>query len=157
MIEEPGNFRTRKIRIKQEPGALHDRRLAAGLSQRGAHIGCAAVLPDDRVVDRPPGRAVPHDRGLALVGDPDRGDIAGVGAGFRHRGVRRCDHARPDLLRIVLDQPRRRIDLAELLLRGRDRRERGIEQDGAGRGRALIDREEKIRHLLMLQFSGLPN
>ena len=35
----------------------------------------AAVLPDDGVVDRPAGRAVPHDRGLALVGDAERGDV----------------------------------------------------------------------------------
>src|SRR5262249_45115269 len=40
----------------------------------------------------------------------------------------------------------RRIDLREFLLRGRDRGERGIEQNRAGRGRALIDGEKIIRH-----------
>ena len=39
-----------------------------------AEVGGAAVLPDDRVVDRLAGLAVPDDRRLALVGDADRGD-----------------------------------------------------------------------------------
>ena len=34
----------------------------------------AGVPPDDRVGDREPRRAIPHDRRLPLVGDPDRGD-----------------------------------------------------------------------------------
>jgi hypothetical protein len=47
---------------------------------------------------------------------------------------------------------RRRVDLAEFLLCDRNRPKRAIEQDGAARGRALIDREEKVRHELMLQI-----
>ena len=39
-----------------------------------AEVGRAPVLPDDRVVDRLAGVAIPHDRRLALVGDADRGD-----------------------------------------------------------------------------------
>ena len=37
----------------------------------------AGVLPDDRVVQRPAGAAVPDERGLALVGDADGGEVAG--------------------------------------------------------------------------------
>ena len=44
----------------------------AGGAQRRAGVRGAAVLPDDRVVDRLAGRAIPDDRGLALVGDADR-------------------------------------------------------------------------------------
>jgi hypothetical protein len=35
--------------------------------------------------------------------------------------------------------------LGKFLLRTRDRRQRGIEQHGAGRGSTLIDREKVIR------------
>ena len=66
----------------------------------------------------------------------------GVGAGLRHGVAHGRDRRRPDFLRIVLDLSRPRIDLAEFLLRGRDRLERGIEHDGARRGGALIDCEE---------------
>ena len=55
------------------------------------------------------------------------------------------DRRRPDFLRVVLDLAGRRIDLREFLLRGRDRRERGVEHDGARRGRALVDGEEIVR------------
>ena len=41
---------------------------------------------------------------------------------------------------------RRRINLPEFLLRARDRIELGIEHDRARRGRALIDREQMVRH-----------
>ena len=49
-----------------------------------ADAGGAAILPDDRVVDRLAGRAVPDHRGLALVGDADGGDVLRREAGLRH-------------------------------------------------------------------------
>jgi hypothetical protein len=45
-------------------------------AQLGAQRLGAAVLPDDGVVDRLAGAAVPQHRGLALVGDADGGDVA---------------------------------------------------------------------------------
>ena len=47
-------------------------RARAALAQRRG----AAVLPDDGVVDRLAGGAVPDTRGLALIGDADAGDVA---------------------------------------------------------------------------------
>ena len=111
-------------------------------AQPRAGVRGAPVLPDDGVVDRLAGGAVPHDRGLALVGDADAGDVLGRDAGLGHRGAHGRDHRRPDLLRIVLDLARRRIDLAQLLLRAGDRRERCVEHDGARRGGALVDGDE---------------
>ena len=114
-------------------------------SQRRAGVRGAPVLPDDGVVDRLAGRAVPDDRGLALVGDADAGDVLGRDAGLRHGLAHGRDRRRPDFLRIVLDPARRGIDLPQFLLRGRDRREPGVEHDGARRGGALVDGEE-MRH-----------
>jgi hypothetical protein len=96
-------------------------------------------------VDRTPRRAIPHDGGFALIGDTDRGDVARFGAGLPHGGTDRRNRRGPDFFRIVLDLSRTRIDLPELLLRRRDRLERGVEHDRARRGRALIDCEEIIR------------
>src|SRR5262249_49670438 len=56
------------------------------------------------------------------------------------------DHARPDLLGIVLDPAVGGKILRELLLRGGNRGERGIEHDGARRGRALVDGDKMGRH-----------
>ena len=53
--------------------------------KRIAEIRGAAVLPDDGVVDRLAGGAVPEHRGLALIGDADAGDVSGGKPRLRHR------------------------------------------------------------------------
>ena len=58
--------------------------MAGGL-ELGAAVGGAPVLPDQCGVDGLAGRAVPGDDRLALVGDADRGDLAGTS--------RRVDHS----------------------------------------------------------------
>ena len=136
----------REIRIEHEAGLVRDRALVAGGAQRRAGVRGAPVLPDDGVVDRLAVGAIPDDRGFALVGDADAGDVLGADAGLGHRLAHGRDHGRPDFLRIVLDPSRRRIDLAQLLLRDRDRRERCVEHDRPRRGGALVDGDEVGRH-----------
>src|SRR5438874_919656 len=97
-------------------------------------------------MDRPAGGAVPQDGGLALIGDTDRGDIGGADARLGHGGANSRDGRVPDLFRVVLNETWSGIDLAKLLLRGRDRNQRAVEQDGAGRRGALIDRKEMVGH-----------
>ena len=78
MVEQPGDLGGREIRIEHQAGFLRDRGLMPGRAQRRAGVGGAAVLPDDGVVDRPAVDAIPDDRGLALVGDADAGDVLGA-------------------------------------------------------------------------------
>ena len=146
MVEQPADLGRREIRIEHQAGLVRDRGLMAGGAQRRAGVGGAPVLPDDGVVDRLAVDAIPDDRGLALVGDADAGDVLGADAGLGHRLAHGRDHGRPDFLRIVLDPSRRRIDLAQLLLRDRDRRELGVEHDRPRRGGALVDGDEVGRH-----------
>ena len=84
MIEQPRDLGGGKIRVEQQPGFLRDLRLVPRGAQNIADIGGAPVLPDDSVVDRLAGGAIPDDDGLALVSDADRGDILGGDLGFRH-------------------------------------------------------------------------
>ena len=65
-------------------------------------VGGAAVLPDDGVVDRLAGAAVPDHHGLALVGDADGGDVGGGKPGVGQGLPRGGDDGCPDFLRIVL-------------------------------------------------------
>ena len=90
------------------------------MAQRRAGRLGAAVLPDDGIADRLSGRAVPDQRGLALIGDADRGDVARVEPGLVQRLARGGELAFPDLDRVVLDPARLRIDLPELALSHRD-------------------------------------
>src|SRR5439155_22209749 len=98
-----------------------------GARKRRAGTVRAAILPDDRVVDRLAGAAVPDDGGLALIGDADRRHIAGADAGARHRGARGRHGGRPDAGRVVLDMAGRWKDLLKLKLRESDRLQRFVE------------------------------
>src|SRR5262245_19120503 len=71
VVEDPGDLGAAEVRIDDQAGPLAHQAFGADLLQLGALRRGAAVLPDDRVVDRLPGLAVPHDRGLALVGDAE--------------------------------------------------------------------------------------
>jgi len=75
----------------------------------------APVLPHDGIGERLAGSALPHDRRLALIGDADRGDR--LRSDILERGAPRREYRLPDLLRIVLDFARSRIDLGERDLR----------------------------------------
>jgi hypothetical protein len=92
------------------------------------------------------GRAIPQHRGLALIRDADRGDVA---RGELRLGERRA-HAgagvAPDLERIVLDPPRLREVLLVFTLRARNDLPVVIEDDRAGRCGALVEREDVIGH-----------
>ena len=77
VVEQPLDLGRGEIRIDDEPGLRLNGLVPAFALQRIAARRGAPVLPDDRAVDRFPRAPVPHDRGLALIGDPDRGDAFG--------------------------------------------------------------------------------
>ena len=77
--EDPLELRRREVRIADEPRPLaHEvgRQLARNVRR-------AAVLPDDRALDRTAGPALPDDRRLALVRDSDRRELARPDPGVR--------------------------------------------------------------------------
>ena len=80
--QHPGQLGAGEIGIEQQAGLLGEE-LFQTLSLQLVAIACrAAVLPDDGVVDRLAGLAVPDDDGLALVGDADGRDVLGRDAGL---------------------------------------------------------------------------
>ena len=136
VIEHPAQLGRREGRVELEPGALADPWLV--LAQRGARLVGAAVLPDDRRMDGPPGRAVPDHEGLGLVRDAERSHLGGP----RPRALDRLHRRRDERLGVLLDQPgpreraadgdRRRAELAQL----------GVERDAARARRALVETED---------------
>ena len=89
-------------------------------------VSVPGVLPDDGVVDRLAGLAIPDDRRFALVGDADGGEVGGFDAGLGERPPDDLDAAGPDLDRIVLDPTGLGEDLLMLLLvDGHDAARRG--------------------------------
>ncbi len=143
VIENPCDLGAGEIGIDDQAGLGRDRRLVAFVFQLGADVGGAAVLPDDGAMNGLAGGAVPHHRGLALVGDADRGDVLGADAGLLQRLAAGRHRRGPDVLRLVLDPARRRKMLRKFLLRGCGDGDVGAKHDGArGRG-ALIDGQHK--------------
>src|SRR5690606_34494965 len=130
VIQDPGYLGAGEVRIEDEAGLAGDLRLHAFALQRGAVLGGAAVLPDDCLVDRPAGLAVPHHGGLALVGDADTGNVAGGDLRLRPRAAAGLERRAPEILRVVLDPSRAREMLRKLLLRRSDDAVIGVEQDG---------------------------
>ena len=104
-VKHPGQFRGGEIGIEKQPGFLGDHSFLAGVLHNRADVRGAPVLPDDGIVDRFAGGALPDDGSLALVGDPygDRHDAPFAGT-FNHGGGH-LDCCLPDILRIMLDPP----------------------------------------------------
>jgi len=84
------------------------------------------------------GFAIPQHRRLALVGDPDRGNVAGLKFRFLQCGFGRRQLRCPNFFGIVLHPAGLRIMLLELLLRDGVNLAIVIEDDAATAGRALI-------------------
>ena len=101
-IEDPGDLGRGEVRIEKKARPLRDERFVAAFPERGAFAGGAAVLPDDRTMDWPAGSPFPNEHRLALVRDPDRGDVRGPAARLlQHRPDGR-DGRHPEVLGLVL-------------------------------------------------------
>jgi hypothetical protein len=142
VVEEPGDLGGGEIGIEYQPGACGDFCFAARILERAAHVGGAPILPHDGVVDRLAGGAIPHQRGLALVGDADRRNVARRETRLADRLAAGRQHAAPKVLRIVLDPAGFRKVLRELVLRHRRNGAVMAEHHGAGGRGALVDSED---------------
>ena len=142
-VQNPLQFGAREIRIQQQAGLLPHTVLMARAAQLFADCAGAAILPDDCVVDGRAGVAIPDHCGLALVGDADACDIASLDALLCHHLAADIQRRAPQVFWIVFHPPGLREMLGELLLGRAHCLHLFVKQDGAGRGRALIDRQNK--------------
>ena len=146
MIEQPSDLRRGEIGVDLKSRFLcHQLAHTALFAQRIRNVRRAAALPDDGVIDRFTGRAIPQDRCFALVRNADGRDLAAKTCfAQRLRGDRAF--ALPDLVRVVLDPPRLRIMLPERLLCVACDAAVASEQNGARAGRSLIERQNIPLH-----------
>ena len=142
---ESSDLAAGEVGVDDEAGAFADELFVAVALQPVAEVGRAAVLPDDRVVDRLAGLAIPDDGRLALVGDADGGDVARPEVRAPERLGRDRDLRRPDLAGVVLDPAGLREDLLKLALADGDDGRVVIEDDRARAGGALVEGED-VRH-----------
>ena len=146
MIENPCHLGAGEIRIDDQSGARGDLRFVTLCLELRADVRRAAILPDDGAMYRTAGGAIPHHRGLALIGDADGGDVRRRDVGLLHRLAAGRERGLPDIVGLVFDPARRREVLREFLLGDRGDRGVGAKHDGARRCGALINREDMRRH-----------
>jgi hypothetical protein len=131
VVEEPAHLGGREVRVDDKPRGGADRLRVTRLAQLRAGRLAAAVLPDDRVVDRLACAAVPQHGGFALVRDAHAGEVARGKARSCQRLARGGQLRLPDFLGVVLDPARLRVDLPKLALRHRNDAALRIEDDAA--------------------------
>ena len=85
-------------------------------AQALAQVSGAPILPNDRVIYGIATLAIPHNRGLALIGNADGSDIAGLRPHLTQSFESNRDLRRRDLLGIVFDPSGLGEDLGEFTL-----------------------------------------
>ena len=88
-----------------------------------AVFGGAPALPDDCVMNRFAGFAIPEDGRFALIGDADGGDLIGLYVGFSQDYVSGVELRRPDVFGPVFDPAGLGVKLSRIRaerLRSRD-------------------------------------
>jgi hypothetical protein len=135
-------FVPEKYCVEHEPGALAEHPLVPGGAQLVAAARGPAVLPHDRPVQRAAGLAIPRDRRLALVRDPDPGEVLPTDAGVVERLLGDAARDVPDLLRVVLDPAGPREVLAEFGVRAPARPPVSVEHEACRAGRPLVDAQD---------------
>ena len=131
VVQQPADLGGGEIGVDDQAGARLDQGCVALLAQLRAQRLAAAVLPHDRVVDRLPGAAVPQHRGLALVGDAQGLDVAGLQPGALQGLARGRELAAPDLHGVMFHPPGPRVDLRQFLLGLGDDAPLRVEDDAA--------------------------
>ena len=139
VVEDPLDLGAREVGRERQAGL---RGVLGGVApaELGDDAVGASVLPDDGVVDGLAGGTLPHQCGLALVGDAHGRDVRRGEVGRGECAGGDAADVVPDLHSVVLDPPGLREDLLVLALIGGDDGALVIEDHAPSRGGALIDR-----------------
>ena len=144
LAQQPLELRRREVRVGDEPRSLADEVDGElGAPRRGS-----PVLPDDRWRDRAPVAPVPEDGRLALVRDADRPQLARRDVGVVECVARSGEHRLPDLVGVVLDEPRRGEVLPQLAVPAPDGPEILVDHEARRPRRPLVDRQQHGANLV---------
>ena len=146
VFQNPADLGTGKVRVDDKAG-LGAERLGQTLgAQAVAIFRRAAVLPHDGVVDGLARFLVPHNGGLALVGDADGRNILSSGIHLGQSLGRHCILGQPDFHGVVFHPAGLRKILGKLLLGHAARLTLFIEQDATVRSGAGVQRHNILGH-----------
>ena len=121
IAQQPMQLSGRKIGIQQKAGLLRDLRLMPFRTQTITKRRRAPILPNNRLMNRRAGFAIPDQGRFALIGDTDGGDLFGCAARLRHHTANNRLHRGPNLLCIMFNPSRLWEILLKFLLARLDR------------------------------------
>ena len=150
LVEDPAQLRPGEIGAQRQSGPVGVAGGAGLPGQSFTQIRGAGVLPDDRVGDGRAGGAIPDHRGLALIGDADRGDIGRARIGRVQRRLDDVFGVAPNGFRVMLDPARLREQLLVLALGESGDAAGTVEDDASARGCPLINGGHEASHLCRL-------
>src|SRR6185437_419655 len=101
IIESPRDFRSGKIGIEKKPRVVLKEGFGSLVFQLLAKRSAPTVLPNDRSSKRLGCLLIPKTNRLALIGDPDRDDLARVDV--LGDFVNRLDDRAPDVVQVMFD------------------------------------------------------
>ena len=152
--KQPFQLRAAEVGVDHEAGDVGDLALHAVVLDAFAALGGAPVLPDDGGVHRVAGLGIPQHGGLALIGDAERVDVRRRDAAAGDRLAASGEGGVPQRLRVLLHPAVVREALIERPLRTRHCPPVGVEDDGAGTRRALVDGEHMAHGKAFLLARG---
>jgi len=118
VVQQPADLGAGKIRVGRKPDYLAEAVLTAISSQLVHETSRTGILPDNRIGDRTSGCALPHDGGLALVGDAASRDFGEGNIGSVQRAANDVKHRVPNLKRVMLHPAWSGVDLGVFFLIG---------------------------------------
>ena len=145
-IQQPAQLAAGKIGVWHEPCHGFDVLFKSFLAESGDNRRGSAALPDNRIVQRPAGFPIPEQRGFALVGDADCRDAVQRNAGNADDLAQRVNLRIENRRRVVLHPAGLRINLLKFVAFHGDDPRAFVEQNGAGAGRPLIERNHIGMH-----------
>ena len=146
IVQEPGELGAGEIGVDHEARGGGHVLLETVRHQLAAQGRRAAVLPDDGVVHRSAGCAVPEHGRLALVGDADGSHRGRIELRCQKRIAANRQRIGPDMQGIVLDPAVGGIELLQLALCSADAAAVLVEDDGPRAGGSLIEGQDMARH-----------
>ena len=144
VVEDPLDLRAGEVRGETQAADVLEAVSTLVASQFVTDLLGTGILPHNGVIDRVAGVLVPHHGGLALVGDSNGSQLVAVDVGLGQRESDDIANSFPDLDRVVLNPSGTREDLLEFLLADGHDLARVVEDDGPGRGGALVDGEHEL-------------
>ena len=144
VVQQPGQFGGREIRIEQQAGLLPDQLLDASLPQAAALINRPAILPDDGRVKGFAAGPVPQYRRLPLVGQADGLNLLRPQAGPAQGLLADGHRVRPDDLGVLFHPAVGWIELGQLLLSLGQGPPLAVKDDGPAGGGALVNGQDVL-------------